>query len=214
MDLNNKGQLVGVIASENSSHYEVEGEVFHEILLNVSRLSSVVDTIPVTISDKLVKSKNIDLSEGKKLAITGEFRSYNKIVEGRSKLCLHFFVKDFKEEVEVDAQEANTVELTGFICKPPVYRETPFKREICDVLLAINRPAGKSDYIPCILWGRNARFMKDAPVGTKLNLIGRMQSRGYKKTLLNGDVEERTAYEVSCQSVAIVEDERKDEQTA
>lgn len=212
-DTNNQGQLVGKIKGQPQRSYEVEGEWFYELKLVTPRLSQVEDCIPVTISERIVASRGVKLAEGETLAISGEFRSYNKLVGSKSKLMLHFFVHDILSEEEKSHCEAegnsNSVRLTGFICKSPIYRTTPFNREICDVLLAVNRPNfnskpfGKSDYIPCIMWGRNARCMKDLPVGTKIDLLGRIQSREYNKTLDGGVVEQRTAYEVSCQTVEV-----------
>lgn len=213
LDLNNQGKLVGKIVGQAERSYEIEGEGFYELKLAVQRLSVAVDTIPVTISEKLVIAKKLNLEEGETLAVEGEFRSYNKLIDGKSKLMLHFFVQDILDDENatrsMEEGNSNAVNLTGFICKPPIYRTTPFNREICDVLLAVNRANfssksfGKSDYIPCIMWGRNARCMKDQPVGTKVELFGRIQSRLYEKKLSSGEVEQRTAYEVSCQNLAI-----------
>lgn len=212
-DTNNQGQLVGKIKGQPQRSYEIEGEWFYELKLAVERLSKVEDIIPVTISERIVATRDINLNEGEELAVSGEFRSYNKLIGSKSKLMLHFFVHDKLSEEEtkrcVEEGNSNAVKLTGYICKSPIYRTTPFNREICDVLLAVNRPNfnskpfGKSDYIPCIMWGRNARCMKDLPVGTKIELFGRIQSREYNKTLEGGVVEQRTAYEVSCQSVEV-----------
>ncbi len=208
--ITNQGQLKGRIITEPVRAYEIEGEGFYEFTLAVKRLSDTYDNIPVTISEKLVQAGTVDIGKGKEIAVTGEFRSYNKEVEGKSKLMLHFFVQDKLSEEADTEPSINNLKIIGFICKTPIYRETPFKREICDVLVAINRPirggaASKSDYIPCIVWGRNARFIQNLPVGSKIVLEGRIQSREYNKNLGDGKTEVRTAYEVSAQRVWVPE---------
>ncbi len=206
----NQGELKGTIITEPVRAYEIEGEGFYEFTLAVKRLSEICDNIPVTISEKLVQAGTVEIGKGKEIAVSGQFRSYNKEVDGKSKLMLHFFVQDKLDyETEGDAS-INNLKILGFICKPPIYRETPFKREICDVLVAINRPlrvgtTNKSDYIPCIVWGRNARFIQGLPVGSKIVLEGRIQSREYTKNLGDGKTEKRTAYEVSAQRVWVPE---------
>jgi len=214
-DTNNQAQLVGKIEGVPTRSYEIEGEWFYELVLSTPRLSKVEDKIPVTISERIVEACGLNLKEGETLAVAGEFRSYNKLVDGKSKLMLHFFVHNKLDEKEtalcIEEGQSNAVRLTGYICKNPIYRTTPFNREICDVLLAVNRPNfnskpfGKSDYIPCIMWGRNARCMKELPVGTKIELLGRIQSRDYNKQISEGVNETRRAYEVSCQRVLEVE---------
>lgn len=204
MQLNNKGRLVGKIFDENMNKFEVEGENFYEGKICVNRLSDVVDILPFTISEKLIKAYNLTLAKDQKVCFLGELRSYNRLQDGKSKLILSFFVKEVLNQ-ELD-DSINELELTGYICKEPVYRTTPFNRQICDILVAVNRPNfNKSDYIPCILWGRNARLMQNQKVGTKVNLLGRIQSRVYKKEVASGTFEQRTAYEVSCQKLTIEE---------
>ena len=203
-NLTNQAEIAGKIVGEIGSHKN-EGENFLEFKLAVKRLSQVEDVIPVTIAESIAVKSGLDLTEGQELYLKGEFRSYNKIVGERSRLMLHFFVHE-ASQYDKDLDNPNSVRLLGFICKPPIFRTTPFNREICDILIAVNRPAyNKTDYIPCILWGRNARFMQDRPVGTAIDLTGRIQSREYEKRLSAERLEKRTAYEVSCQSVAIVE---------
>lgn len=201
---NNRGQISGTIYQKPTKQFEVEGESFYEGKLAVERLSQTNDILPFTISEKLLKAYNLSMESGEKVKFVGELRSYNKLVDGKSRLILSFFVKEISEDEKGEA--INELSLIGYICKAPVYRTTPFNRQICDVLLAVNRPNfNKSDYIPCILWGRNAKFIQNQPVGTKINLVGRIQSRNYRKEIKEGEFEERTAYEVSCQSITIVE---------
>lgn len=190
---NNRVYLRGKIVSAPVFSHEVYGEGFYEIDLEVNRLSEQFDIIPVTISDRLMKGVN--LSVGEDLALNGQFRSYNKMVDNKSKLMLTVFVREVVEAVE--GRNCNIIELEGYLCKPPVYRMTPFKREICDLLLAVNRAYNKSDYLPCIAWGRNARFVSDLSVGEKIYLTGRIQSRQYQKRIDESNSETRTAYEVS-----------------
>ena len=193
---NNKVCLTGAIVSEPVFSHETFGEGFYELKLSVARLSEQVDIIPIVVSEKFLS----DFKMGDVVSIKGQFRSFNKITNERSKLILTVFVR---EVVEVDdTVNPNIIELTGFVCKEPVYRKTPFNREICDVLVAVNRAYNKSDYLPCIAWGRNARFLQDTPVGTKLDIVGRIQSRDYQKKLPNGEILTRTAYEVSISRVA------------
>ena len=204
---NNRGQLIGTLIEPTSS-FVIEGDRFIEGKLKVERLSETVDILPFTISERLVKANGLTLEEGERLALGGELRSYNRMVDGKSRLILSFFVKDVLRENNLVDENTNLLKLTGYICKPPNYRVTPFNREICDVLLAVNRPSfNKSDYIPCILWGRNALLMQEQKVGTKVNLLGRIQSRVYKKEIKEGVYEERTAYEVSGQRLQILEKE-------
>ncbi len=189
---NNKVYLRGKIVSKPVFSHEVFDEKFYEFNLEVPRLSDSFDTIPVTISERLIDNK-IELNN--ELTISGQFRSYNKQQDGKSKLVLTVFVREILENDE--RANPNMIELNGFICKKPVFRTTPFKREISDVLLAVNRAYNKSDYIPCIAWGRNARFVKDMKVGEPLNIVGRIQSRIYQKRLSDDVVETKNAYEIS-----------------
>ena len=199
---NNKVYLCGVIDSQPTFSHEIYGEGFYDTTLRVKRLSLQEDIIPITISERLIAEKNLVV--GKKLAIRGQFRSYNKLVGNKSKLMLTVFVREIVPEME--NEDSNIIELVGYICKEPIYRTTPFKREICDLLLAVNRAYNKSDYLPCIAWGRSARFISGVGVGEKLYISGRIQSREYQKKLENGSVETRTAYEVSISHVSTKED--------
>ena len=203
---NNRGRIKGTILEKVEPQYQVEDEVFYEGKMVVDRLSGSKDTIPFTISEKIIKAYNLKLDKGEKICFIGELRSYNKMEEGHSRLVLSFFVKEVVKSEEEES--INELSLTGYICKEPVYRTTPFNRQICDVLLAVNRNNyNRSDYIPCILWGRNAKLVQSQRVGTKLIVYGRIQSRIYRKDLGDGQIEERTAYEVSIQKIEIVENE-------
>lgn len=200
---NNKLQLTGTITQEPVYSHEVFGEGFYETMITVPRLSDQTDTIPLTISDRLISQNGIEV--GDKVSIVGQFRSYNKLDGEKSRLLLTAFVRDVVDESEIE--NPNQIDICGYICKQPVYRMTPFKREICDVLLAVNRAYNKSDYIPCILWGRNARFVQTLPIGSKISVSGRIQSRKYVKNLGDDKVEERVAYEVSVSKVTLERDE-------
>ena len=190
---NNRVYLYGKVVSEPVFSHEVYGEGFYDINLEVNRLSEQYDIIPITISERLFKDN--ELKAETYLAVNGQFRSYNKFVDGKSKLMLTVFVREIIEPVP--NQNTNIIELEGYICKEPIYRTTPFKREICDILLAVNRAYNKSDYLPCIAWGRNARFVSNLAVGEKLYLTGRIQSREYQKRIDENHTETRVAYEVS-----------------
>jgi primosomal replication protein N len=197
---NNSVYLSGTVDSEPVYSHELFGEGFYEFFLRVPRLSSQSDLIPLTVSDRLLAGNMPKI--GDKLALNGQFRSYNKIVDERSKLMLTVFVRDFCEYGTQD--NPNRVELSGYICKPPVYRTTPFNREICDLLLAVNRAYNKSDYIPCIAWGRNARFVHATEVGQRLSLSGRIQSREYIKKFSETEQETRIAYELSINKISLL----------
>lgn len=200
---NNKVFLKGVVTTEPKYTHEVFGEAFYELDLKVPRLSDNFDYIPVTVSEKLLTGQDFEL--GKEVAIKGQYRSYNKIVNGKSKLFLTVFVRDIIEMD--DSMNPNVVEVAGYVCKEPVFRVTPFGREICDVLLAVNRSYNKSDYIPCIAWGRNARYVRNIKVGQKLEVIGRVQSREYQKKISETESETRVAYEVSMGKIHLVDEE-------
>ena len=196
---NNRVVLTGKVAEEARFSHEVFGEGFYEIKLEVPRLSSQTDLLPVTISERLLSYH--DASVGSTLSVIGQFRSYNKLEQEKSRLMLTVFARDILEEEE--ETNPNVIELEGYICKPPLYRTTPFKREICDLLLAVNRAYNKSDYIPCIAWGRNARYVNGLSVGDRIAIQGRIQSREYQKMTEEGQVT-KTAYEVSISRVTTV----------
>ena len=189
----NRVTLAGTIVSEPEFSHEIFGEGFYEFRLSVLRLSMQTDVLPVTISERLMDEVSINV--GEKITINGQFRSYNKLDNNRSRLMLTVFARSVSEYDE--ESNPNIIELEGFICKQPMYRTTPFKREICDLLVAVNRAYNKSDYIPCIAWGRNARYVNSLEVGDRITLCGRIQSRDYQKLTANGEYVIKTAYEVS-----------------
>lgn len=195
---NNKVYILGEILTKAVFSHEVYGEGFYEMNVSVKRLSGQSDVLPVTISERLIEANKLTI--GSKLCAIGQFRSYNKIVDGRSRLMLTVFVRELCNEEY--SQNPNTIALSGYICKPPIYRTTPFSREIADLLIAVNRAYNKSDYIPCIAWGRNARFVKNLAVGEKVALSGRIQSREYTKKISETESKVMTAYEVSISRLA------------
>ena len=201
---NNQVTIVGTVDSEFTYSHEVFGEGFYMLEVVVSRLSHMEDRIPLMVSERLVDVKESCM--GKIVEVHGQFRSYNKHEEGRNRLILSVFVREFSFVGEEGTlTRPNSIYLDGYICKPPVYRMTPLGREIADLLMAVNRPYGKSDYLPCICWGRNARFAGKFDVGTHIHLWGRIQSRTYQKRLEDDVVEKRTAYEISVNKIECVE---------
>ena len=200
---NNKVTMCGEIASSFVYSHDVFGEGFYLFDLKVVRLSETADIIPVMISERLI---DVDKNYiGAKVRISGQFRSYNKRNGQVSKLFLSVFATDISFYEDYEVVNVNEICLNGFICKQPIYRKTPFGREISDVLLAVNRPYGKSDYIPCIVWGRNARYVAELEVGQAIKVSGRIQSRIYHKRIEDAVMEERIAYEVSVGKVEVVE---------
>lgn len=202
---NNQVTIIGEIVSHFSFSHEVFGEGFYMVDISVRRLSNSVDIIPVMISERLI-DVNQDYS-GEFLMVSGQFRSYNRHDEQKNRLVLSVFAREvsFIEE-ELDGAKTNSILLDGYICKLPIYRKTPLGREIADLLLAVNRPYGKSDYIPCICWGRNARFASSFEVGEHVQILGRIQSREYVKKLSETETEKRVAYEVSVSKLECIED--------
>lgn len=189
---NNRAYVAGEVISAPVFSHEVLGERFYDVVLSVKRLSDRADEIPVTVSDRLMQDAPLEV--GTRLGVSGQLRSYNKQADGRSKLVLRVFARELDDG---ESDTPNRIELEGYVCKPPVYRTTPFGREICDMLLAVNRAYNKSDYIPAIAWGRNAKYAGEFAVGDKVAVSGRIQSRTYQKVLPDGGTEERVAYEVS-----------------
>ena len=189
---NNQVTIMGKVATEFSFSHEVFGEGFYMVEVEVKRLSNSEDRIPLMISERL-----IDVTQDYTM-VHGQFRSYNRHEEQKNRLVLSVFVREisFMEE-EPDGTKTNSIWLDGYICKEPIYRKTPLGREIADLLLAVNRPYGKSDYIPCICWGRNARYASGFEVGEHVQLLGRIQSREYVKRISDTETEKRVAYEVS-----------------
>ena len=212
---NNSVTLVGKVANEKEFSHEIYGEKFYSFKLSVPRLSGNADEIPVTISERLFKEDELVVDN--KMKIQGQFRSYNSYEGEKNRLILTVFAKDVEfldQEVEIVASKdfvSNEIVLIGYICKAPIYRQTPFGREITDMLLAVNRAYNKSDYIPCICWGRNARFCSKMEVGTEVKIVGRIQSRMYEKKYDDGTVEQKVAYEVSIANLELIEENEKED---
>lgn len=193
---NNQVSIMGKVASSFTFSHQVFGEGFYLVDILVKRLSDSEDRIPLMVSERLVDVRQD--YEGEYIMVQGQFRSYNRHEEKKNRLVLSVFVREISFVEEADESiKTNQIFLDGYICKPPVYRKTPLGREIADLLLAVNRPYGKSDYIPCICWGRNARYASAFEVGGHVLLWGRIQSREYIKKLGENETEKRTAYEVS-----------------
>ena len=215
---NNYLTLVGRVTGEKKFSHEIYGEKFYTFNLSIPRLSGNADIIPITISERLISENT--LTEGKKLLIKGQFRSYNSYQNEKNRLILTVFAKDIQgieepaeqEENDIVKKEetTNEVVLIGFVCKKPIYRQTPFGREIADLLLAVNRAYNKSDYIPTIAWGRNARFCQNLEVGAQVKIVGRVQSRQYEKKYEDGTSEMKVAYEVSICSLELLNEEGKE----
>ena len=197
---NNQVSIVGEIISDFQYSHEVYGEGFYMVEVAVSRLSNFSDYIPLMISERLIDTSQSYI--GQKVYVTGQFRSYNRHEELKNRLVLSVFVREIEFiEEETEEMKSNQILLDGYICKDPIYRKTPLGREIADLLVAVNRSYGKSDYIPCICWGRNARFAARFEVGVHVQIWGRIQSREYVKRLNEDEVEKRTAYEVSVSKI-------------
>ena len=203
---NNQVSMMGEIVSEFQFSHEVFGEGFYMVELAVNRLSNYSDYIPLMISERLIDTEQ-DYT-GQLIRVSGQFRSYNRHEEKKNRLVLSVFVRELEFLDEIDENEkTNQIFLDGYICKEPIYRKTPLGREIADVLLAVNRSYGKSDYIPCICWGRNARFASGFTVGSHIQIVGRAQSREYVKRIDEENVEHRVAYEVSVSKVDLLEND-------
>lgn len=201
---NNQASIVGEIVSEFQYSHEVYGEGFYMVEVSVNRLSNFADYIPLMISERLIDTTKSYI--GQKVYVTGQFRSYNRHEEIKNRLVLSVFVREIEFiEEETEEMKSNQIMLDGYICKEPIYRKTPLGREIADLLVAVNRSYGKSDYIPCICWGRNARFASRFQVGTHVQIWGRIQSREYVKKISEDQVEKRIAYEVSVSKIEFIE---------
>ncbi|HEX9060941.1 MAG TPA: single-stranded DNA-binding protein [Clostridia bacterium] len=193
---NNMVTISGRISTDLEFSHEVYGEGFYNFYLEVSRLSECSDKIPITVSERLISKE--EMSIGKIIEVEGQFRSYNSYNSDGNKLMLTVFAREINFiDDERKIKNPNQIFLNGYICKKPIYRSTPFGREIADLLIAVNRPYNKSDYIPCIAWGRNARYSEGLAVGENIKLWGRIQSRGYQKKFSSGEVLNKIAYEVS-----------------
>lgn len=200
---NNKVSIIGEIVSDFKFSHEVFGEGFYSVDVSVNRLSEMSDVIPLMVSERLVDvTQNLS---GQLVEVIGQFRSYNRHEGNRNKLILSIFVREWQLVDENPMSgKTNQIFLDGYICKAPVYRKTPLGREISDLLLAVNRPYGKSDYIPCIAWGRNARFASSFEVGGRIQIWGRVQSREYVKKIDEDETEKHIAYEVSVNKLECV----------
>ena len=201
---NNQVTMIGEIVSEFEFSHEVYGEGFYLVDISVSRLSDSVDYIPLMVSERLVDVTQSYI--GETISVSGQFRSYNRHEEKKNRLILSVFVREleFVDEIEDDIK-SNQIYLDGYICKEPIYRKTPLGREIADLLVAVNRSYGKSDYIPCICWGRNARYASSFEVGSHVEVYGRIQSREYIKKISEEQTEKRVAYEVSVNKIEFLE---------
>lgn len=203
---NNQVVIMGEIVSDFQFSHEIFGEGFYMIDVKVPRLSESSDIIPLMVSERL-----IDVEEdykGLNITVQGQFRSYNRHEERKNRLVLSVFAREIEFVDETpESSKTNQIYLDGYICKEPIYRKTPLGREIADLLLAVNRPYGKSDYIPCICWGRNARFASSFTVGTRCEIWGRIQSREYIKKISEEDAQKRVAYEVSVSKLELMEDQ-------
>ena len=203
---NNAVVLAGEVAGTPLYSHEVYGEGFYVFDMNIPRESGNIDTVPVMVSERMCNIE--DIKVGKLYEVVGQFRSYNRHEEKKNKLVLSVFAREieFVDEISENAR-TNQIFLDGYICKEPVYRKTPLGREIADLLLAVNRPYGKSDYIPCICWGRNARYAANFQVGERCLVWGRIQSREYMKRISDENMEKRVAYEVSVSKLEYIAEE-------
>lgn len=206
---NNHVNLSGIICDEPLFSHEIYGEKYYTVKLSVERLSSNTDVIPLTVSERFFGDYYPRLNDF--VTVSGQYRSYNNYSGVGNRLILTVFVKEIAKIDEKDGEYSelnpNRIYLDGYICKPPSYRTTPFCREISDILLAVNRSYNKSDYIPCIAWGRNAKFAQNLPVGTNLKIWGRIQSREYQKHLNETETVLKTAYEVSVSKMEVVKND-------
>jgi len=208
-EVTNNIEIRGAISSDFTFSHEVYGEGFYNFTVGSSRLSESVDILPVTVSERLISGMN--LTQGDLIDIRGQVRSYNSYIqeERRNRLLITIFAREIElvDGETSNSKNPNNVYLDGFICKKPVFRETPFGREIADILLAVNRSYNKSDYIPCICWGRNARFASTLNISDNVRIGGRLQSRMYQKKYEDGSVVEKSAYEISISKIELVKDE-------
>ncbi len=202
---NNVSTVIGIPCSDLEFSHEVYGEGFYVFRMKIPRLSNYDDVLPITISERLIV--NLNFHEDKIFKVEGQLRSYNKVIDGSNRLILTIFARDIVEEKLENVTNPNQIFLDGYICKKPIYRTTPFGREITDMLVAVNRPYRKSDYIPCIAWGRNARFSQKMKVGDRIKVWGRIQSREYQKKLDEENVLKKIAYEVSISKMNVLPEE-------
>lgn len=193
--------MIGTVRTGFTFSHEIYGESFYSFTMEVARLSNSSDMIPMLVSERLMDIS--ESMEGKLIAVQGQFRSYNKHTGGRSRLLLSVFVREWAPAEPDDPRNPNNIFLDGYICKKPVYRTTPLGREITDLLIAVNRPYNKSDYIPAIAWGRNAKYAETMEVGQNIRIYGRIQSRNYQKKLSEDKTDVKTAYEVSISKMEV-----------
>lgn len=197
-DENNVVNLRGELDNKLEFSHEIFGEKFYNMKIKINRLSDSFDILPMTVSERLLQ--DIDLDKQNLVNVVGQLRSYNKTLNNKNRLVLTVFVREIKS-IDEENKDPNSIFLDGYLCKEPVYRKTPLGREITDLLVAINRPYNKSDYIPSIVWGRNAKFAKNLKVGDRIQLWGRVQSREYEKKIDENNVVKKMAYEVSISKI-------------
>lgn len=202
---NNRAEVIGIVEDGLVFNHEIYGEKFYTFTLGIPRLSGINDNIRIMVSDRLLS--DFSFEPGDIIEVNGQFRSYNSYENGENRLILTVFAKDIGRPDEAENKNPNSLFLNGFICKEPVYRTTPFGREITDMLLAVNRTYNKSDYIPVIAWGRNARYCKNFAVGDHIKVWGRIQSRTYQKRISEDETIEKTAYEVSVNKLELATDD-------
>ncbi|NBI05431.1 single-stranded DNA-binding protein [Senegalia massiliensis] len=209
----NSVTIVGKVVEDKVFSHEMYGESFYIYNIEIPRLSEHTDILPVTVSERLLI--DLDIEVGKTIIVEGQLRSYNRYNNGHNKLILTIFARDLyipcEEEYQEKIKRPNEIYLDGFICKKPIYRTTPFGREITDILIAVNRAYNKSDYIPCIAWGRNARFCENLEIGDHIKIWGRIQSREYQKRLSDGSVVNKMAFEVSISKLEYIKDDNNRE---
>lgn len=206
LNQNNIVKIGGIVSSDLEFSHEIFDEKFYRFYLDVERLSNFKDRLPIIVSERLINTNDFKL--GSLVYIEGQFRSYNQPVDGRNKLILSIFVKDIQtENVDTNVKTLNDATFIGYICKKPIYRKTPLGRDIADVLIAVNRSYKKSDYIPCILWGRNAKFCENVNIGTMVRISGRIQAREYEKKYQDGSTKSMVAYEISASKFGFVNED-------
>ncbi|MGO0907156.1 single-stranded DNA-binding protein [Clostridioides difficile] len=206
-DENNVVNLRGELDNKLEFSHEIFGEKFYNVKIKINRLSDSFDTLPMTVSERLLQ--DIDINKQNLVNVVGQLRSYNKTLNNKNRLVLTVFVREIKT-IEEENKDPNSIFLDGYVCKEPVYRKTPLGREITDLLVAINRPYNKSDYIPSIVWGRNAKFAKNLKVGDRIQLWGRVQSREYEKKIDEDNVVKKMAYEVSISKIKRLDENNND----
>lgn len=202
---NNQALIIGTIEDDFVFNHEIYAEKFYTCTVKVPRLSGAADNVKIMVSERLIMDGEYNI--GDTVEVSGQFRSYNSYENGDNRLVLTVFAKDIAHFDDSENKNPNTLYLNGFICKEPIYRTTPFGREITDILLAVNRSYNKSDYIPIIAWGRNARFARTLSVGDNVRIWGRIQSRTYQKRVGDEEYITKIAYEVSVNRMELVEKE-------